>query len=206
MKRKTGLPRNSLPSCLLVLLIVFGTNSAYATVMQSEFTVLIQTGPLVGNSYVGRFQYDDSNLTGIGFEYIYGSRGLFQFEFEWKGQVFTETSNDGFSAQAEFTGGEFVGIRYFRGWSECCNNFYILPSGVTRFLYETMDRPSNERILDGHGSVTYRWIPAPPSQWLFVLGFLGVFWTSRHEKKGDRKKGTEGIKHHHLPTSDSAIH
>ena len=184
--------RNYLFVCSLVL----GMNCSHATVVASDFTILVRTGSLAGNTYTGSFQYDDSTLTGVGFESITALSGLFQFEFEWMGQVFREDSNPGYASRAEFVDGEFSGVTYFRGWDECCNNFYISAQTLgkeilpTLFSYESETRPPGERVLDGNGSViSYSAfpdfpviVPIPQTMWLLGSGLLGLVGIARRKK------------------------
>ncbi len=131
--------RNYLFACVFML----GMNCSHAAIVTSDFTILVDTGSLAGNTYVGNFRYDDSTLTGIGDESISNSNGFFEFEFEWMGQLFREDSNPGFASRVEFIDGAFAGLGYFRGWDECCNNFSIFSDRVgneiapSLFAYES---------------------------------------------------------------------
>jgi hypothetical protein len=181
---------------LFVYLFILGMNCSHAAIVASDFTVLVDTGSLAGNTYVGSFRYDDSTLTGIGYEYIGVFNGFFEFEFEWMGQLFREDSNPGLASRAEFIDGAFAGLAYFRGWDECCNNFSIFSGRVgneiapTLFGYESEIRPFEERVLDGTGSIV-RYsafpdfpvtIPIPAAIYLFGPGILGLVGIATRKK------------------------
>ena len=112
---------------MLLELIVYSTSSLNSralsgTLINSEvvnsaiingsFNVNVETGALAGTELPGFFKYDDSSLTGIGYESIGNGIGFFEFEFEWFGVTYREDSNPGFASRIEFNDGNFLGIRY----------------------------------------------------------------------------------------------
>ena len=149
---------------------------AKSAIVNRSFNVNIETGSLQGNNLEGFFKYDDSSLTGIGFESIGNGIGFFEFEFEWFGVTYTQDSNPGFAARAAFNNGNFLGVRYFLGWEQPTPNFSL---SLSSFAYE-----DTEDILDGTGSISYNSTSTPESSSpTVILGFgilfLGSFLTNK---------------------------
>lgn len=142
--------------------VLLFTTPAKAALIGKSIQVEITTGSLSGRHFFGSLFYDDSSLTGVGFEWIGDGNGFFEMEFDWLGSVFTEASNPGFTSRAEFEDGVFVGMRYFLGWDAASPNFYVMRK---KFLYE-----STPNRIDGLGTVKY--VGAPSVLSLCIAGLV----------------------------------
>jgi hypothetical protein len=68
-----------------------------AAIISYDFTVDIDSGSLLGNSYTGFFSYDDASVTPTGFS----SADLTNFAFDFLGSLYT--LNDDLASVARFS-------------------------------------------------------------------------------------------------------
>lgn len=79
-------------------------NSAQAAAINYTFQTSIDSGSLLGNTYLGSLSYDDSSLVGSGSEFIPVSEVSFNFE----GVNYTNAN----SAEVSFFDGDFLGLSF----------------------------------------------------------------------------------------------
>ncbi|MEM8780319.1 MAG: PEP-CTERM sorting domain-containing protein [Cyanobacteria bacterium P01_G01_bin.49] len=85
-------------------LVATNVNPTQAATVFYDFMVSIDDGPLLGETYEGSFEYDDSSLVGSGAEVAPVS----SFAFDFSGINYTETDVPG--ASVEFSEGSFQGL------------------------------------------------------------------------------------------------
>ncbi|NJN74771.1 MAG: PEP-CTERM sorting domain-containing protein [Limnothrix sp. RL_2_0] len=145
--------------------------SAKAAVMYS-FEVTPDFGPLLGDTYLGTLEYDDSGLTGIGEETV----GLSDFDFSFLGSDFM-SADDPF-AFVQLFDGVFLGVEY------SAPEFQFL-SGIDPFdpSFSSIDNAFFAYDVSagaGFGNIKYTSIIAPPPPATSipdpstVLGLIGV--------------------------------
>ncbi|NEP47145.1 MAG: PEP-CTERM sorting domain-containing protein [Okeania sp. SIO2H7] len=71
-----------------------------------DFDVVIDSGPLLEQTFDGFFSYKDSNVTGIGEEYV----ELEDFEFDFLGTKYTSETHEDLFAEVLLFDGEFLGL------------------------------------------------------------------------------------------------
>jgi hypothetical protein len=129
-------------------------------------------GSLVGETYSGFFEFDDSTLTGINKEFLFVS----ELSFNFLGVNYTETDSL-FDTKAIFVNGDFLGLSFFNS---------SLDGGLLR-LQEADFMYSNVEFVIG--DITYtlsqntpKSIPEPTA--VFSLLALGAIGSIRILKKG----------------------
>ncbi len=134
-----------------------------AATVSYSFTVAVDSGSLVGQSFIGNFSFDDAQTPtpGIGGEDLFA---LASFNFGFSGSLSLADLDYG---DATFLGGQFLGLE--AGGA----TFSFLPATgpfSAPFAYDLGNGQA------GNGSVTYTprvgTVPEPPTLWL-ALGLLG---------------------------------
>ncbi len=94
--------------------VVLTATSVQAATITYDFTVSVDSGPLLGNEYSGVLSFDDSGLSGSGEEFL----AVDNLEFSFEGVDYTET--DG-TPEVLFFNGDFLGL----SWS--ADDFSFIP-------------------------------------------------------------------------------
>ncbi len=71
-----------------------------------DFDVVMESGPLLEQTFDGFFSYKDSNVTGVGEEFV----ELENFEFNFLGTEYTSETHDNLFAEVVLFDGEFLGL------------------------------------------------------------------------------------------------
>lgn len=151
-------------SGLVLSLAVQQVNPAQAATVNYNLAGTIQNGLLTGQTFSGTFSYDDSLLTGSGFETL----GVSQVNLSFLGSTFTAANDDSYpdSPTVEFSDGNFLGLNFTV--SSSTPEFSLIPAfgnTVATFSYiGTND--------DGSGTIQYTVVPVPESS--TVLGIIAV--------------------------------
>jgi hypothetical protein len=163
--------RNAVITSGVVLsLAVYPVNPARSATVNYNLAGTIETGSLTGQTFSGTFSYDNSPLTGSGFEFLEVSRVNLNF----LGSTFTATDADA-DPTVEFANGIFLGLNFSA--SNFTPEFSLIPAfGTTVATFSYIG--AND---DGSGSIQYTAIPIPEPS--IVLGIImvgiGSFWRGR---------------------------
>ncbi|NEP52377.1 MAG: PEP-CTERM sorting domain-containing protein [Moorea sp. SIO3C2] len=125
---------------------VIQANPVNAASMTYDFEVPIDSGFLVGETYSGFFEFDDSALTGLGEEFL----SVSNISFDFDGVKYTET--DGFP-EAVFFNGDFLGLSF------STDEFFFIPGFFD--LSEALFRYNTEQGT-GTGDLAYTLRPDTP--------------------------------------------
>ena len=131
-----------------------------------SFSGMMDSGSLIGESFLGSFSFDDLGLSGIGSEI----RGLSSLSLRFAGQTYTLFDADA-APDVSYLDGAFLGLSYSTTTIEPKVAFvagYTDVSGA--YLAYTKDG------LDGAGTVIYAAVPEPESYAMFLagLGLMGL--------------------------------
>jgi len=156
-------------------LSVINANPINAASITYDFEVNnIVGGFLVGETYSGFFEFDNSTLTGNNEE----SLSVSELSFNFLGVNYTEDSLSG--TQAIFDNGDFLGLRFFGMLDD--SMFSMLKLQENDFTYATI---SGLDLIASSGDITYTnttTIPEPTA--VFSLLALGAIGSIRILKKG----------------------
>ena len=156
-------------------LSVINANPINAASMTYDFEVNMSAGSLLGETYSGSFEFDDSTLTEIGEE----SLSVSELSFNFLGVNYTEDSLSG--TQVIFDNGDFSGLRFF-GMLD--SNMWQLEED--KFTFATISSSgSGFSLVASTGDITYTnttTIPEPTA--VFSLLALGAIGSIRILKKG----------------------
>ncbi|ACK73277.1 conserved hypothetical protein [Gloeothece citriformis PCC 7424] len=138
-------------SGLALSLTVSPINSVQAAIIPYTFSGTIEFGDLTGESFSGSFNYDDSLLTGSGYEVV----DVSDLELTFLGNTFTAVNGDS-TPRVEFSEGNFLGLYY--SVSSFNPEFSLLPgfSDVSDAKFAYIG--SNDA---GFGTVQYTVVPEP---------------------------------------------
>ncbi|MEA5536629.1 PEP-CTERM sorting domain-containing protein [Crocosphaera sp. XPORK-15E] len=163
-------------SGLVLSLAVQQINPAQAATVNYNLSGTIENGLLTGQTFSGTFSYDDSLLTGSGFETL----GISEVNLSFFGSIFTAVDDDSYpdSPTVEFLDGNFLGLNFTV--SSSSPEVSLIPAfgnTVATFSYiGTND--------DGFGSIQYAAVTVPESS--TVLGIIAVgmggFWGGKKRK------------------------
>jgi len=152
-------------------LSVINANPINAASITYDFEVNVSTGSLLGDTYSGSFEFDDSTLTDVGEE----SLSVSELSFNLLGVNFTEASFFN-PVLARFDDGDFSGLNF----AETVDGSFFLQLNEGDFTYLTLPNGSLSR-----GEITYTnttTIPEPTA--VFSLLALGAIGSIRILKKG----------------------
>lgn len=131
-----------------------------------SFSGMMDSGSLVGESFTGKFSFDDLGLTGIGSEI----RGLNSLSLRFAGQTYTLFDADA-APDVSYLDGAFLGLSFSATAIEPKLAFVAGYNDVSgAYLAYTKDG------LDGAGTVIYAAVPEPESYAMFLagLGLMGL--------------------------------
>ena len=156
-------------------LSVINANPINAASITYDFEVNnIVGGSLVGETYSGFFEFDNSTLTGNDEE----SFSVSDLSFNFLGVNYTEDSLSG--TQAIFDNGDFSGLRFF-GMLD--SNMWQLQED--KFTFATISSSgSGFSLVASTGDITYTPRPIPEPTAVFSLLALGAIGSIRILKKG----------------------
>lgn len=125
-----------------------------------DFEVTPDVGPLVGETYSGSLSYDETDITGIGEEFI----AVTDLDFNFFGDNYSET--DGLAdPEAVFFDGDFLGLTFSGEGFSFIAGFFDLSEAW--FVYDIEAGP-------GTADITYKEpTTVPESSALLGLGLLG---------------------------------
>ena len=160
--------------------LALGPVSAFATVVENFTAIVVGDDPFTGNNYFGSFSYDETVLTGVGFEELDPVFGAVTVDFTFEGQAFDETNEVDFNA--------FPILAFLDGVPNDIQ--YMLVEGLSGVDFN--DPTVREVLLegalvpDGTGGFTadafVTVIPVPAAVWLFGSGLLGLVGIARRKK------------------------
>ncbi len=155
---------------LLSLILLLGAAPAQATLLSYDFAGTLTDGSLAGETFSGRFSFDDAGLLGINDEYL----GLASLNLNFLGRQYGLNDADA-PPEAAFWDGELVGIGFTISlddpWFGLMSGFFDLSEAY--FAYQ----PANG--MPGYGDVSYRPttstnVSEPATLLLAGLGLLGL--------------------------------
>lgn len=158
------MPRKS----VLVLLFAAASLGAMpaAHAASYRFSGVADSGPLLGQSFTGSLSFDDSALTGLGFELF----SLDTLNFVFAGQRYSLVNAD-IAPDVSYLDGSFLGLSYSASAGQPQVAFIAGTSalGEAFFAY-------THKGLDGAASIVYAPVPEPESYALLLagLGLLGL--------------------------------
>lgn len=167
--------------------IGFGSVPTTAITLTSDFTVNVSNGPLIDNTYSGSFTYDDSVLTGAGFEFVSPTAGGLSLSFNFVDsglmpKTYTELDDQGYSLypRVEFQNRNLYGLNY--GVSFLPTSNFSFDGGS--FGY-TLDGS-----LDYSGTVVYSSVSAVPFEIAPLPGsiILGIWAAWSYLRRRDKHK------------------
>ncbi|TRU25491.1 MAG: PEP-CTERM sorting domain-containing protein [Microcystis aeruginosa Ma_MB_S_20031200_S102] len=134
-------------------------NSAQAAIVSYNLAGTIQNGLLTGQTFSGTFSYDNSLLTGLGFEFL----DVSQVNLNFFGSTFTAVDADS-NPTVEFLDGILLGLNF--STSSFTPEFSLIPaSGSTEATFSYIGINDS-----GSGPVQYVLIPEPST----VLGIIAL--------------------------------
>lgn len=153
----------SINCCFLAAFLTLGTLTtslkANAALIPYNLGVDIDSGPLTGNVYTGKFIYDNTGLSGIGAESV----PLTSLNFNFEGNPYTE--DDDPDATVSFLDGIFLVL-----------DFAVDSPPAPTFTSGTIDASDalfsynlGGAGLGGTGTVTFAIIPEPSSWFAFAI-------------------------------------
>ncbi|MBE9263437.1 MULTISPECIES: PEP-CTERM sorting domain-containing protein [Microcystis] len=155
--------RNAVITSGVVLsLAVQQVNPAQAAIVSYNLAGTIQNGLLTGQTFSGTFSYDNSLLTGLGFEFL----DVSQVNLNFFGSTFTAVDDDSFpdSPKVEFLDGILLGLNF--STSSFTPEFSLIPAfGSTEATFSYIGTNDS-----GSGPVQYVLIPEPST----VLGIIAL--------------------------------
>lgn len=156
-------------------LSVINANPINAASIIYDFEVNNLYGSLVGETYSGFFEFDDSTLTGINEEFL----SVSELSFNFLGVNYTETDSL-YDTEAIFFNGDFLGLSFYADEFSFVTGFFEVEEAY--FIY-------NIEAGVGTGDITYtlsqntpKSIPEPTA--VFSLLALGAIGSIRILKKG----------------------
>jgi hypothetical protein len=134
-------------------------NSAQAAIVSYNLAGTIQNGLLTGQTFSGTFSYDNSLLTGLGFEFL----DVSQVNLNFFGSTFTAVDADS-NPTVEFLDGILLGLNF--STSSFTPEFSLIPAfGSTEATFSYIGINDS-----GSGPVQYVLIPEPST----VLGIIAL--------------------------------
>ncbi|MBV8072318.1 MAG: hypothetical protein JO270_20620 [Acidobacteriaceae bacterium] len=197
-------------SPLAVLLACFGfgliatPSASLASIVTVDFTALAQSGPLTGHLYTGSFSYDNSGLTGVGYESVNPTAYTLNFFGNY-----SLTDTNGSYIPVSFSNGALNSLGFLIETpgagtvaSGAPDSYISLNQNIPQFLYGYSSTgesfPPNGSCLDalgscsnweGHGTVTFSSPtvatpePGGPIPVLAYVSAIGLFLWMRHRAK-----------------------
>lgn len=152
----------------------FSSDVQASTTTTYDFDLAIESGPLLEQTFDGFFSYKDSNVTGIGEEFV----ELENFEFEFLGTKYTSETHDNLFAEVVLFDGEFLGLSLLNdtfsfnpGFFELEESFFSYDigdlKGIGEFNY-TLRPPG---LIGGGDDDKHESTPEPNT--IIGLGILG---------------------------------
>lgn len=149
----------SIASASFGLMLGLIANSAQAALF--DFAVYIDSGPLNYQSFFGSFNFDESEITGVGEEFLPVS----QLTFSFLGSIFTENDDLFDTPEVSFLETEFLGLSFSAENSQV--SFSFIPG-----FFEVSEASFAYQIIlsdeQGFGKVTFEQVPEPHS----ILGMV----------------------------------
>lgn len=170
----------AISSGIVLSLTVQQINPAQAATVTYNLAGTIQNGLLTGQPFSGTLSYDDSPLTGSGFEVL----DVSQVNLNFLGSTFTAADDDSYPnyPTVEFSNGNFLGLNF--SVSSFTPEFYLIPSfGTTVATFSYIGASD-----DGSGAIQYTVVSSPttvpePSTVLGLIAVgIGSFWGGRKGK------------------------
>lgn len=154
----------------LCIAMLLASTSSQAALVGYDFSGSIDSGVLIGESYFGHFDFDNTTLSNLGNE----SLNLSALSFNFLSSTFSLAHAD-VTATADFLNGALLGISYSVSSFEPAFAMVAatgsgVPSDVAYFAYHTVSGDS------GYGSFNLAAVPLPGAVWLFgsSLALLGA--------------------------------
>lgn len=167
---------------LMLGLTTTNASSAQAATINYNFEVSIDSGSLVGETFLGSFSFDDATLTGSGSE----SLPISTLEVSFQGTTYTEANASG-KDRIRFLDNDFLGLSFSPNPS-----FAFIPGffNVNEAFF-AYDIAQGEIARAGAGDIGYFLQPIPEPR--SVIGILtlsgwGVIYLLKHQKKSFRKR------------------
>jgi hypothetical protein len=120
----------------------FSSDVQAPTTTTYDFDLAIESGPLLEQTFDGFFSYKDSNVTGVGEEFV----ELEDFEFDFLGTKYTSETHDNLFAEVALFDGEFLGLSLLNDTFSFNPGFFELEESF--FSYDIGD-------LKGTGEFNY---------------------------------------------------
>ena len=174
--------------------IVFAlSTSANAVLVTENFTSTVLDGAFSGVEAVGSFTYDDSFISGFGFESIDANQGL-TVEVSLFGQTFFESNDIDYSnglPSLEFNNGSatlldfFVSEQYEWADSDGVGYWATDVTDITRQGALNFGAFSLNAIAGGgyDGNFIVNAVPVPAAAWLFGSGFVALVSAGRRKRR-----------------------
>lgn len=162
---------NKFKAAVLVAVLGFGAGIGQAAPVNYNVSGAVDFGPLLGETYTGKFSFDDAPLTGSGNEFL----SVDYLDFNFLGNAFNQT-NGVVLPEAAFLDGDFLGLS-FSGLSFNVNasnpNFAFIPGFFN--ISEAFFSYDNRAGGAGFGSLVYTVSAVPePQTWAMLLSGLAL--------------------------------
>ncbi len=99
--------KNKFGATFLATLLCIGAGASHAAPVTYGLNGVVDSGPLLGEIYVGQFTFDDAPLTGSGEEFLPVST----LNFDFLGNTFNQ-SQGSVAPEAAFLDGTFLGLSF----------------------------------------------------------------------------------------------
>jgi len=169
------------------------STSANAVLVTENFTSTVLTGDFAGAEAVGSFTYDDSLLSGSGFESLDAFQGL-KVEVTLFGQTFFESNDIDYSnglPSLEFNNGsatllDFVVSEQYE-WADANGVGYWATdvTDITRLGVLNFGEFSLNAVAGGgyDGNFIVNAVPVPAAAWLFGSGIIALVGAGRRQHR-----------------------
>ena len=171
--------KNKFGAAFLAALLFVGASANHAASVSYDLNGVVDSGPLLGEIYVGQFTFDDVALTGSGEEFL----PVRTLNFDFLGNTFNQSQGI-VPPEVAFLDGTFLGLSF--NVSTFDPDFAVIP-GVINVTesYFAYDNGDNGVGNAGLGSLVYTVsaVPEPEIVTMLLFGVALVGYVVRGRRK-----------------------
>jgi len=168
--------KNKFGAAFLATVLCIGASENHAASVNYDLNGIVDSGPLLGEIYVGQFTFDDVALTGSGEEFLLVST----LNFDFLGNTFNQTQGV-VPPEAAFLDGTFLGLSF--NVSTFDPDFAVIPGVIN--VTESYFAYDNGVGNAGLGSLVYTVsaVPEPEIVTMLLFGVALVGYVVRGRRK-----------------------
>lgn len=137
--------------------LTFNPQTVQAAIINYDFDIGIDFGPLLGNTYNGTLSYDNSLIPAAPDLGGYKSIPISNFAFNFEGNDYTEADDTFASVDFVTANNDFLGLNYAGPNFTFASGFFLLDLNDASFTYDLGSTGS------GSGTIAYTETPIPTS-------------------------------------------